>query len=178
MLAQKDEGLIKQKAFAGPVKFAWPLSSIETDLSSFNPLFLQQSKRSKETLLTCLSDLFYNIVTQKKKVGTIAPKKFIARLKKENELFDNFMQQDAHEFLNYLLNSVADLLQVVTLEILLTKKDNSTDHFLHFAKFTWIFCRFDLPTEFWQPYNVWRESNPPPYRPYKLSDCVGCVFSM
>ena len=63
-------------------------------------------------MLTCLSDLFYNIVTQKKKVGTIAPKKFIARLKKENELFDNFMQQDAHEFLNYLLNSVADLLQV------------------------------------------------------------------
>ena len=51
-------------------------------------------------------------MTQKKKVGTIAPKKFIARLKKENELFDNFMQQDAHEFLNYLLNSVADLLQV------------------------------------------------------------------
>ena len=63
--------------------------------------------------MTCLADLFYNIVTQKKKVGTIAPKKFIARLKKENELFDNFMQQDAHEFLNYLLNSVADLLQVV-----------------------------------------------------------------
>jgi len=73
--------------------------------------YKQQSKRSKETLLTCLADLFYNIVTQKKKVGTIAPKKFIARLKKENELFDNFMQQDAHEFLNYLLNSVADLLQ-------------------------------------------------------------------
>jgi len=73
--------------------------------------YKQQSKRTKETLLTCLADLFYNIVTQKKKVGTIAPKKFINRLKKENELFDNFMQQDAHEFLNYLLNSVADLLQ-------------------------------------------------------------------
>lgn len=27
------------------------------------------------------------------------------------ELFDNYMQQDAHEFLNYLLNTVADLLQ-------------------------------------------------------------------
>ncbi|XP_066287445.1 ubiquitin carboxyl-terminal hydrolase 46 isoform X1 [Branchiostoma lanceolatum] len=67
--------------------------------------------KKKETLLTCLSDLFHSIATQKKKVGVIAPKKFIARLRKENELFDNYMQQDAHEFLNYLLNTVADLLQ-------------------------------------------------------------------
>ena len=42
-----------------------------------------KNKRNKETLLTCLADLFHNITTQKKKVGTIAPKKFIARLKKE-----------------------------------------------------------------------------------------------
>lgn len=27
------------------------------------------------------------------------------------ELFDNYMQQDAHEFLNYLLNTIADILQ-------------------------------------------------------------------
>ncbi|XP_070554291.1 ubiquitin carboxyl-terminal hydrolase 12 [Ptychodera flava] len=67
--------------------------------------------KKKETLLTCLADLFNNIASQKKKVGVIAPKKFIARLRKENELFDNYMQQDAHEFLNYLLNTIADLLQ-------------------------------------------------------------------
>ncbi|GFQ85040.1 ubiquitin carboxyl-terminal hydrolase 46 [Trichonephila clavata] len=70
-----------------------------------------KNKRTKETLLTCLADLFYNIATQKKKTGTIAPKKFIARLRKENEVFDNYMQQDAHEFLNYLLNTIADILQ-------------------------------------------------------------------
>ncbi|XP_055357877.1 ubiquitin carboxyl-terminal hydrolase 46-like [Paramacrobiotus metropolitanus] len=70
-----------------------------------------QNKRSKENLLGCLSDLYFNIVSQKKKLGTIAPKKFIARLRKENESFDNFMQQDAHEFLNYLLNYIGDLLQ-------------------------------------------------------------------
>lgn len=28
-----------------------------------------------------------------------------------SELFDNYMQQDAHEFLNYLLNTIADILQ-------------------------------------------------------------------
>ncbi|EEC12402.1 ubiquitin-specific protease, putative [Ixodes scapularis] len=70
-----------------------------------------RNKRTKETLLTCLADLFHSIANQKKKTGTIAPKKFIARLRKENDLFDNYMQQDAHEFLNYLLNTIADILQ-------------------------------------------------------------------
>ncbi len=42
-----------------------------------------RSKRTKETLLSCLADLFHSIATQKKRVGTIAPKKFIARLRKE-----------------------------------------------------------------------------------------------
>ena len=41
------------------------------------------SKR-KESLLTCLADLFANIASQKKKVGVLAPKKFVARLRKEN----------------------------------------------------------------------------------------------
>lgn len=70
----------------------------------------KNKKKNKETLLTCLADLFQSIATRKKKTGTIAPKKFIARLRKENEVFDNYLQQDAHEFLNYLLNTIADLL--------------------------------------------------------------------
>lgn len=40
--------------------------------------------RRKESLLTCLADLFNSIATQKKKVGVIPPKKFISRLRKEN----------------------------------------------------------------------------------------------
>jgi len=70
----------------------------------------KNKKNNRETLLTCLADLFHNISTQKKKTGTIAPKKFIGKLRKENEVFDNFIQQDAHEFLNYLLNTIGDLL--------------------------------------------------------------------
>lgn len=50
-----------------------------------------KNKRTKETLLTCLADLFYNIATQKKKTGTIAPKKFIARLRKENGNYTEFI---------------------------------------------------------------------------------------
>ncbi len=40
--------------------------------------------RRKESLLTCLADLFNSIATQKKKVGVIPPKKFVSRLRKEN----------------------------------------------------------------------------------------------
>ncbi|EEB11507.1 ubiquitin carboxyl-terminal hydrolase, putative [Pediculus humanus corporis] len=69
-----------------------------------------KNKRSKETLLTCLADLFYSIATQKKKVGSIAPKKFIARLRKEKEEFDNYMQQDAHEFFNFLVNHINEII--------------------------------------------------------------------
>nr|CAG4651833.1 EOG090X06IH [Triops cancriformis] len=69
-----------------------------------------KNRRTKETLLTCLADLFHSIATQKKKVGTIAPKKFIARLRKEKEEFDNYMQQDAHEFLNFLINHINEII--------------------------------------------------------------------
>lgn len=69
-----------------------------------------KNKRTKETLLTCLADLFHSIATQKKKVGSIAPKKFIARLRKEKLDFDNYMQQDAHEFLYFLINHINDII--------------------------------------------------------------------
>jgi ubiquitin carboxyl-terminal hydrolase 12/46 len=44
----------------------------------------------KDNLLFCLSDLFSNIATQKRRVGTIAPKRFVAKLKKDNGLFRKF----------------------------------------------------------------------------------------
>ncbi|GBG72228.1 hypothetical protein CBR_g11160 [Chara braunii] len=63
-----------------------------------------------ENLLTCLADLFGQINSQKRKTGVIAPKRFVQRVKKENELFRSYMHQDAHEFLNFLLNELADIL--------------------------------------------------------------------
>lgn len=72
----------------------------------------KKSGIQKEDLLTCLADLFSNITSQKRRVGTIAPKRFVTKLKRENELFDNFMQQDAHEFFNFLLNAISEVLTV------------------------------------------------------------------
>ncbi|KAJ9564772.1 hypothetical protein OSB04_000738 [Centaurea solstitialis] len=66
---------------------------------------------AEENLLTCLADLFTQISSQKKKTGVIAPKRFVQRLKKQNEIFRSYMHQDAHEFLNYLLNELVDILE-------------------------------------------------------------------
>ncbi|KAL2906111.1 Ubiquitin carboxyl-terminal hydrolase 3 [Bienertia sinuspersici] len=66
---------------------------------------------AEENLLTCLADLFTQISSQKKKTGVIAPKRFVQRLKKQNEIFRSFMHQDAHEFLNFLLNELVDILE-------------------------------------------------------------------
>ncbi|XP_043697617.1 ubiquitin carboxyl-terminal hydrolase 4-like isoform X1 [Telopea speciosissima] len=66
---------------------------------------------AEENLLTCLADLFSQISSQKKKTGVIAPKRFVQRVKKQNELFRSYMHQDAHEFLNFLLNELVDILE-------------------------------------------------------------------
>jgi hypothetical protein len=41
----------------------------------------------------------------------VAPKRFIQRLRLDNELFRSHMHQDAHEFLNFVLNCCCDLLE-------------------------------------------------------------------
>ena len=64
-----------------------------------------------EDLLTCLCDLFHTISTQRKRCGVLPPRKFVAKLREENEIFNNYMHQDAHEFLNYLLNEAAEILE-------------------------------------------------------------------
>ncbi|XP_039069780.1 ubiquitin carboxyl-terminal hydrolase 3-like isoform X1 [Hibiscus syriacus] len=48
---------------------------------------------TEDNLLICLADLFTQISSQKKKTGAIAPKRFVQRLKKQNELFRSYMHQ-------------------------------------------------------------------------------------
>ncbi|KAK9166967.1 hypothetical protein Scep_002158 [Stephania cephalantha] len=65
---------------------------------------------------TCYCNSVLQISSQKKKTGVIAPKRFVQRVKKQNELFRSYMHQfpfllDAHEFLNFLLNELVDILE-------------------------------------------------------------------
>ena len=51
------------------------------------------------------------MTSHKRRVGTIGPKKFVQKLKQENMMFQGLTQQDAHEFLNYTINEISDLLR-------------------------------------------------------------------
>ena len=57
------------------------------------------------SLMASLAALFVTISRQKRRSGSLAPRQFVAHLKRENALFRGANQQDAHEFLNYLLNA-------------------------------------------------------------------------
>ncbi|KAI8147881.1 hypothetical protein BJV82DRAFT_593755 [Fennellomyces sp. T-0311] len=72
---------------------------------------LHLSPGMEDTLFAALKDLFWKIATHRKKTGVVAPINFINKVKRENELFRSSMHQDAHEFLNYLLNSIAEDVQ-------------------------------------------------------------------
>uniref|UniRef100_A0A0D9VHF0 Ubiquitin carboxyl-terminal hydrolase n=1 Tax=Leersia perrieri TaxID=77586 RepID=A0A0D9VHF0_9ORYZ len=66
---------------------------------------------TEDNLLTCLADLFAQITLAKKRTGVLAPKRFVLRVKKQNELFRSYMHQDAHEFWNFLLNEIVDIME-------------------------------------------------------------------
>lgn len=61
-----------------------------------------------ESLFTSLKDIFEAVINNKSRVGVVSPHKFLDILRRENEVFRSAMHQDAHEFLNLLLNQVVD----------------------------------------------------------------------
>lgn len=67
-----------------------------------------QDYEMPETLFTSLKDLFEAVVVNQSRMGVISPSRFLETLRKENEMFRSAMHQDAHEFLNLLLNTVVE----------------------------------------------------------------------
>ncbi|PYI12360.1 ubiquitin-specific protease [Aspergillus sclerotiicarbonarius CBS 121057] len=59
-----------------------------------------------ESLFTSLKDIFESIVGSQSRIGIIRPQHFLDVLRREHEMFRSAMHQDAHEFLNLLLNEV------------------------------------------------------------------------
>ncbi|CAR26166.1 ZYRO0B03300p [Zygosaccharomyces rouxii] len=64
----------------------------------------------ESNLYTGLKDIFECITENLALTGVVSPIKFVDILKKENVLFNTTMHQDAHEFLNFLLNELSDYL--------------------------------------------------------------------
>lgn len=65
-----------------------------------------------ESLFTALKDIFEGISAHHSRTGVVSPTKFLEVLRKENEMFRSLMHQDAHEFLNLLLNEVVANVEV------------------------------------------------------------------
>jgi ubiquitin carboxyl-terminal hydrolase 9/13 len=63
------------------------------------------------TLFSALRSLYVYISKNPADKGTVAPRAFIDKLRDGNELFRGAMHQDAHEFLNYLLNKIVEEIQ-------------------------------------------------------------------
>lgn len=59
-----------------------------------------------ESLFTSLKDIFEAVVASQARMGVIRPNQFLEVLRREHEMFRTAMHQDAHEFLNLLLNKV------------------------------------------------------------------------
>ena len=70
-----------------------------------------------ESLFTSLKDIFEAIIANPSRTGVVSPAKFLEVLRKENEMFRTSMHQDAHEFLNLLLNEVVANVEANSLRI-------------------------------------------------------------
>jgi len=68
----------------------------------------REDDNAGDSLLLSLAELFAQIEGQKKTVGCLTPRRFLAKLRKANDLFCNSEHQDAHEFMQFLLNDIVD----------------------------------------------------------------------
>ncbi|KAI4119044.1 MAG: hypothetical protein LQ345_001015 [Seirophora villosa] len=66
----------------------------------------------EETLFSSIKDIFEAVIAHKSRIGIVSPGKFLEVLKRENEMFRSAMHQDAHEFLNLVLNAVVENVEV------------------------------------------------------------------
>ncbi|KAI0674021.1 hypothetical protein C8Q78DRAFT_1076965 [Trametes maxima] len=60
------------------------------------------------TLFSALRSLYLHISRHPADKGTVAPRALVEKIKELNELFRGSMHQDAHEFLNFLLNRIME----------------------------------------------------------------------
>ena len=74
-----------------------------------------------ESLFTCLKDIFEAVIAHRSRIGVVSPQKFLEILRRDNEMFRTPMHQDAHEFLNLLLNKVVENVEKFSKQL---QKDN------------------------------------------------------
>jgi ubiquitin carboxyl-terminal hydrolase 9/13 len=90
-------------------KYSSAGATADTSISNVSPQpFYPPIPSSSPTLCAALRSLFRFISKHPEDKGVVPPRAFIDKLKEVNELFRSTMHQDAHEFLNYLLNKIVE----------------------------------------------------------------------
>mmetsp|Transcript_7851 Transcript_7851/g.18316 ORF Transcript_7851/g.18316 Transcript_7851/m.18316 type:complete len:651 (+) Transcript_7851:62-2014(+) len=84
---------------------------------------LLEEDASGDSLLVSLAELFAQIEHQKRSIGCITPRRFLQHVRKSNDLFSTAEHQDAHEFLQFLLNDIVEHLRKR-----MRKKSSADDH--------------------------------------------------
>lgn len=79
-----------------------------------------------ESLFTSLKDIFESLVASQSRMGVIRPQHFLDVLKREHEMFRSAMHQDAHEFLNLLLNEVVANVEAESSRVEAEKRQSNT----------------------------------------------------
>jgi ubiquitin carboxyl-terminal hydrolase 9/13 len=79
-----------------------------------------------ESLFTSLKDIFESVVASQSKMGVVRPHHFLDVLKREHEMFRTAMHQDAHEFLNLLLNEVVSNVEAESAKQMEMERDQRT----------------------------------------------------
>jgi ubiquitin C-terminal hydrolase len=105
LAAAEEEAAALAKAKADAERSAIPL-----DENGFPDLLAEEKPKDKD-LLACLADVYSEIAFSKRRTGVVGPKRFVQRLKKDNELFRSYMHQDAQEFYLFLLEASARCLE-------------------------------------------------------------------
>jgi len=78
-------------------------------LQAYREEMMAQKKAGRQlspSLLNCLADLCFQMSSANKRVHIVRPSTFINQLQKQNEFFRGPQQQDAQEFMMYLLNEI------------------------------------------------------------------------
>ncbi|CCX08498.1 putative ubiquitin carboxyl-terminal hydrolase creB [Pyronema domesticum] len=67
-----------------------------------------QAYGMEESLFTALKDIFESVMAHPARTGVVKPNKFLELVRRGNDMYSGQQHQDAHEFLNYVLNEVID----------------------------------------------------------------------
>ncbi|ODQ45073.1 hypothetical protein PICMEDRAFT_25425, partial [Pichia membranifaciens NRRL Y-2026] len=95
-------------------------SLIRGPIINLDEPFLKEYGMKEENMFTVIKDAFECITENASKTGVLSPYNLIDVIKRENILFRNAQHQDAHEFLNFLINNVLESMKQYNKESIIT----------------------------------------------------------